>query len=542
MHAQGPDAPGKRMAMPRRQGTPGLWLFYAPLFALLLTFGGCATPPSEVPHVPSHAIVDGDRTPLGQAFAAQAERHQGLSGFQVIAGGHSAFAARAALADAAERSLDLQYFSVGEDLTTDLLLSRIAMAAERGVRVRILLDDIHPSARAFARRAMGANPGIEVRLYNPFLLGEESSLIRLGELLVDGERLNRRMHNKLWVTDNVVAIVGSRNLGDEYFDASEAGNFRDVDLLAVGPVVGIASRTFDLYWNSPAAIPLAGLGSVPDTTSADAQRTVLQGQPAACSGKGPCHWLNERGLLDSLRAGSLALTWANARFVFDPPEGDKPALVSGIEHGWVGDRPGGIRTQSELLVVSPYFVPSEDGQRHLFEMRARGVRVAVLTNSLASIDSVAAHAGYARYRAALLGGGVELYETRPQPGVPHRRSHRWGHPSPAILHAKFIVQDRSRVIVGSLNQDPRSRLHNTEAWIEVDSPELARDLAALFDEASDPHHAFQLAINRAAGPDALEWLTEEGGESVRYEVEPFTDAWLRLWRDLLGAMLPEHLL
>lgn len=201
-----------------------------------------------------------------------------------------------------------------------------------------------------------------------------------------------------------------------------------------------------------------------------------------------------------------------------------------------------FRTLSELLIVSPYFVPSEDGRRHLAEMRERGVRVAVLTNSLASTDSPAAHTGYARHRAALLGDGVELYDTRPEPGAPHRRSHRWGHASPASLHAKIIVQDRSRAIVGSFNQDPRSQLHNTEAWIAIDSPELAGDLAALFGEASSMNHAFKVGMNPPTGSGALEWLTEEGGKCVRYDVEPMTELWLRAWRDLLDALIPEHML
>jgi len=515
---------------------------YALWCAVLLTTSSCASLREEVSRVPSHAIVDGDRTTLGQVFAAQAAQHPGLSGFQVIAGGHSAFVARAALADAADRTLDLQYYSVGEDLTTHLLLSRLVAAAERGVRVRILLDDIHPSARVFARRATAAHPGIEVRLFNPFNFAGESSLVRIGEFFADSERLNRRMHNKLWVTDNVVAIVGSRNLADEYFDANEAGNFSDVDLLTVGPVVSDLSRAFDAYWNSPAATPFEVFAEGTDAAEVATQREALRLRTESCSGVPACLWLTERGLLDALRSGSVSLTWANAQFIFDPPDDDKAVPASGIEHGSIDDRPRGVRTLAELLVVSPYFVPSEDGRRHLAEMRERGVRVAVLTNSLASTDSPAAHAGYARHRAALLVDGVELYETRPVPGAPHRRSHRWGHASPASLHAKVIVQDRSRSIVGSLNQDPRSHLHNTEAWIAIDSPELASDLAALFDEASDLQHAFKLEIHPATASGALEWLTEEGGKSVRYDVEPMTELWLRVWRDVLGVLIPEHLL
>ena len=552
------------MTTPRaRTGGHRAWITRAALFALLTLLGGCAALRPSAPRMPSWAITDAEQTTLGRVFTAQAAQattqtatqtaqQPGLSGFQVVASGQTAFMARAALAQAAERTLDLQYYSVGDDLTTDLLLLHIVDAAERGVRVRILLDDIYAPTRLFAGRAMAAHPGIEVRLFNPFYFGGTLSLARLAEFIFDGARLNRRMHNKLWVTDNAAAIVGSRNLGDDYFDANESNNFSDVDLLAVGPIVADLSRAFDAYWNSAAAIPLAAVIDVPDTTNntndADAAtasaavRLALRARVAACQDAQPCRWLSEGGLLAALRSGSVALSWASAQFIVDLPGQDKPHLVTGIEHGSIDDHPGGDRTQSELLITSPYFVPSEDGLRHLGEMHERGVRVAVLTNSLASTDSPAAHAGYARHRAALLRAGVALYETRPQPGSPHDRSHRWGHVSPASLHAKVIVRDRVRAIVGSLNQDPRSRLHNTEAWLVIDSAEIAADLAALFEEGSDPQHAFAVKLSAGVGSDALEWKTEEQGLPVRYDSEPMTELWHRLWRGVLGLLIPEHLL
>ena len=517
-------------------------LRFAAMLVVLLMVGGCASLRPDFPRVPSRAIADGELTSLGRVMAVQASQHPGLSGFQVMATGQSAFLTRAALADAAERTLDLQYYSVGEDLTTDLLLLRIVAAAERGVRVRILLDDIHAPTRMFAWRAMAAHPGIQARLFNPFYFGATMSLARLGEFAFDGERLNRRMHNKLWITDNAAAIVGSRNLGDEYFDANESGNFSDVDLLAAGPIVTELSQAFDTYWNSAAAVPAQAVVEVPQADDGVAVRQGLHARMAACAGVPSCRWLGESGLTEALRSGSVPLSWASAQFIYDAPDREKPGVPSGIEHGSIDDHPGGVRTHSELLIVSPYFVPSEAGLRHLGEMRERGVRVAVLTNSLASTDSPAAHAGYARHRAALLRDGVELYELRPAPGVRHRLSHRWGDASPSSLHAKVIVQDRARAIVGSLNQDPRSRLHNTEAWIAVDSPELAADMAALFEAAADPHHAFEVKLNPAGGADSLEWETEEGGEAVRHRVEPMTALWLRLWRGILGVLVPEHML
>jgi putative cardiolipin synthase len=509
------------------------------LLLVLLVVSGCALQP-RVARVPSYVLGEGVRTTLRHAFEAQAAEHPGLSGFQVVAGAQSAFASLAALADVAERTLDLQYYSAGDDLTSDLLLWRVVAAADRGVRVRILLDDVHPMTRAFAQRAMAVHPGIHVRLFNPFIFGGAWSVSRLIEFALDSERLNRRMHNKLWVTDNAAAMVGSRNLGDEYFGVYEGANFNDVDLLAVGPIVRELSTAFDAYWNSMAAVPAEDVLEIPAAPERAIVREALQSRFQACSGTPVCDWLTQGGLVDALRSGSVALTWAGAQAIYDHPDHDKSGPVSGIEHGAPGDQPGGTRTQRELLIASPYFIPGEDGRRHLAEMVEGGARVAVLTNSLASTDSPAAHAGYARYRVDLLRSGVELYEARLEPGAPHRRSHRWGRASPTSLHAKVIVQDRARAIVGSLNQDPRSRLHNTEAWVAVESAELAADLAALFEEATEPQHAFQLALSGDGDVQTIKWRSEEDGKAVRYDVEPHASVWLRLWRTTLGALIPEH--
>ena len=517
-------------------------LSFAAMFALLLMASGCSTLRANVPRVPSHAISTGEPTTLGSVFKGQAAEHPGLSGFQVVATGHLAFAARAALADAAERTLDLQYYSVGEDLTTDLLLLRIVAAAERGVRVRILLDDIHAPTRLFARRAMAAHPGIQVRLFNPFYFGDTSDLARLGEFIVDGDRLNRRMHNKLWVADNAVAIAGSRNLGDEYFGAHEFVNFHDVDLLAAGPIVNDLSSAFDEYWNSAAAVAFEALAELPDAAEAESVRQGLQARTASCDGVPSCHWQDDGGLLVALRSGSVSLSWAGAKLVYDQPDKERAAMPSASGRGSIYDHPGGSRTQTELLIMSPYFIPTEEGRRHMGEMSARGVRIAVLTNSLASTDAVAAHAGYAPQRAALLREGVELYEVRPEPNVRHPRSHRWRYSTASSLHGKIVVQDRVRAMVGSSNQDPRSRMHNTEAWIVLESAELAADLAELFDEGADLQHAFKVEQTRTGSSNALEWTTEENGKAVRYDVEPMSDLWLRLWRDVLGASIPEHML
>ena len=480
-------------------------------------------------------MAQGDHTALGRVLGAQAVAHPGQSGFQVMAAAHAAFALRAALAEAAERTLDLQYYSVGDDATSNLLLQRILAAAERGVRVRILLDDVYAATRAFAQRAAAAHPRIEVRLFNPFFFGGSFGVARVVEFALDEQRLNRRMHNKLWITDNAAAIVGSRNLGDEYFGAFEGANFNDVDLLAAGPVVNDLSTAFDTYWNSAAAIPLQALMEPLDANARSAVREALHERARQCGSAPPCAWIASGGLLDALRSGSVDLSWARARAVYDQPDLPKSGPATGIEHPMDADAL--VSTRSELLIVSPYFIPGEDGRRHLGDMLGRGARVAVLTNSLSSTDVTAAHAAYARHRADLLRGGLELYETRVEPGTPHR-SHRWGQVSPSSLHAKIVVQDRVRALVGSVNQDPRSRLRNTEAWIELESAELARDLASLFADASDLHHAFKVELDPTT--QQLAWRTEERGQVVRYDSEPATGFWLRLWRSTLGVLIPEH--
>ncbi len=512
----------------------------------MLLAAGCSTTRIGLPSTPSFALPDPQHTALGRAFLDEAALHPGQSGFRLIVSGREALATRAVLADLAERTLDLQYYSAGNDLTTDLLLLRIEAAARRGVRVRILLDDIYPPTRQFGLRANALHPGIEVRLYNPFWTSDDWDPVRVVELLADAERLNRRMHNKLWIADNAAAILGSRNLGDAYFDALDAGNFSDVDLLAAGPIVGELSRAFDAYWNGASAVPIERLGGTLDAAAAERSWQSLQARADACGDSPSCAALvppTRQDEADWLQSKIGQLAWADADITFDLPEEEKTAVPSGIEHGWIEDRPGGARTQSELLIVSPYLVFEEHGLDHLADMRRRGVRVAVLTNSLDSTDSLAAHAGYARQRETLLASGVELFELRPQAGTSrHGMTHRWLQPQAGSLHAKVVVQDRTRAIVGSLNQDPRSRIHNREIWLTVRNPGLAAELGALFDEASDAHHAYKLVLADGDEGQRVEWHTQERGQTIVLSDEPSGRPWLKLWRAMLGALVPEHLL
>ena len=397
----------------------------------------------------------------------------------------------------------------------------------------MLLDDIEVSTRAFALRALAAEPGIQVRIFHPFFNRRWLGVGRLLEFLVDGERLNRRMHNKLWVADNVLAIFGSRNLGDAYFDANGTGNFSDLDLMAAGPVVTALSDGFDEYWNSESAIPLvAAAADQAFEKELDGCAATTLCSPNACCGSGANAYLHQ------IKAAERSLIWGAADVAYDKPDAPKVAPAYGIRHGMIDGTVGETTTASELLFISPYLIPSRDGLEHLGDMRRRGARIAVLTNSLASTDAPAAHAGYARHRTALLARGVELFELRPEPGGTHPKLHSWGRASGSSLHAKVIVIDRVRVIIGSMNQDPRSRLYNTETWVSIDSPKLAAKLANLFEESTQAHHSFSLQMRG----DGVEWITEEQGKEVRFKSDPLASSWLRFLSGVTSVLVPEDLL
>lgn len=510
----------------------------------LLVVAGCATVSSYGPGVPSRALADPSMTKLGRTFAARVAEHPGQSGFLVHDRGPDALLSRIALAKAAERTLDLQYYIVDRGLTTDLLLRSLVEAAQRGVRVRILLDDIHGPNRAFAYEAVAAHAGIEVRLFNPFLIGGAQSAGRLLEFMASGERLNRRMHNKLWIADNTAGLVGGRNLADEYFDAAADVNFADLDLLAVGPVVRELSQGFDEYWNSGSAVPFTALsGAAPGPADSARVLAELKERMAAAETSDYRQRLIAGDALHAAMDADLPLTWGTAYAAYDDPDKPETAITSGMQHLLPQIRAVPAGTKSELLIMSPYFIPSAEGREHLGDMVRRGLRVAVVTNSLASTDALAAHAGYARHRADLLRRGIGLFELRPEPGVQHSIQHRWRGTAAAALHAKLVIVDRARILLGSMNLDPRSRLHNTESWVGIESPELASRLAALFDESTRPEHSFRLVLqDEQPGQDAMEWVTEEQGQQIRFEYEPKAPPWVVFWRSVLSIIVPEHML
>ena len=493
----------------------------------------------DVQRSPSYAIKHPEATFLGRASASQLKATPGQSGFDLLVSGQEAFLARAALAEASERTLDLQYYIVSEDASATLLLYRALRAAQRGVRVRLLIDDIYAVGRDFDLATLAAHPNVQVRVFNPFRFRGPLGISRLFEYLGDSARLDRRMHNKLWIADNAVAVIGGRNLGDAYFNVRTDSDFADLDMLAAGPVVEQISRSFDEYWNSDLAAPIAAfVGVAPGTADRDRALSRMAENAERFRTTDYAQALRATGFGTLVRQGRVPLVPAQAT-VFDTPaqagaaEQHQPIspAVSQLIRG----------AQHEVILISPYFIPGERGVVVLCALARRGVRVRILTNSLASTDVPVVHAGYARYRPRLLACGVKLYEMRPN--AMRSGSARPGLSSGASLHAKAVVVDGKSVLIGSMNLDPRSRQSNTEIAVQIESAVLAGQLHALFEEASAPDQAFQVGLTVPGNPDArLVWTGRENGKPVHYSGEPLADTWRRIVAGLLGALAPEELL
>lgn len=503
---------------------------------------GCAAIRYDAPRPPSYANEDPRQTELGRSFAAQLSSTPGMSGFRFVYSGQEAFLARAALAEAAQRTLDLQYYAVAEDTTSTLLLYRVLLAAQRGVRVRLLIDDLDVGDRDAHLASLAARPNVELRVFNAFARRGAAELGRVLDYIADGTRLNRRMHNKLWIADNAAALIGGRNLSDAYFSANSEGNFADLDVLVAGPLVAEASRTFDEYWNSEWAVPIQTFtGPEQGTAQSEQLMSELAARAAAFHRSDYVHEMLANGFGPQVRSGAIELVAAHATVLHDPPARlhaqapDQGRPVVSRLHEVLST------AQEEVTLVTPYFVPQQRGTETLCDLARRGVKVRVLTNSLASTDVAAVHAAYARYRRQLLACGVALHEFKPvaQGSAWPRQMQSSG----VSLHAKAVIVDRKSIIIGSMNLDPRSRLSNTEVAVLIDSATLGHDLGKWFDEAASLDRSYRPSLGIAGNRNApLVWTVREGNQLQRYAHEPRASWWLRFVSRLLGALVPEELL
>ncbi|RAS38191.1 putative cardiolipin synthase [Paraburkholderia bryophila] len=491
----------------------------------------CATKPpaTAFDRQVTHALPVTETTPLHTALAPLEAAHPNQSGFRVLSSGTDALQMRIALARAATKTLDLQYYIANEDTTGKLLLGAALYAADHGVRVRMLVDDLNFKDIDQVMAGLNSHDNIEIRVFNPFGSAQQGVFERTTNLFTQIGHFTRRMHNKAMIADNQLAIVGGRNLGDEYFSASETLQFRDLDVLAAGPITADISASFDDYWNSSIAYPLRVLNQQKfDAKELDKTREDLRQHWRENADPYNAKPLNATPLATQIANDQLGLTWAPAEFKADLPEKivhPSPDYVSPpmqrlaeLMHD----------AQKDFLIISPYFVPHESGVQAAGVLTHRGVRIAVLTNSLAATDAVAVQAGYSPFRVPLLRQGVELYEFKPQQNTP--RAGIAGSRSRASLHAKTYVIDHEILVIGSMNLDPRSANLNTELALVIHSAPLANQVAQIFERAIAPEASYhvtladaaQLAYLRSIGAplSPLVWTDVENGQRRTYIFDP----------------------
>ena len=468
----------------------------------------------------SRVLPGGAATSLGRTHQPLLAGHPGETGVHLLAQGRDAFVARAVLARRAELSIDVQYYMYHQDTVGRLLLVELLAAADRGVRVRMLIDDIYGEAGDTVWSALAVHPAMEVRLFNPFARGRSKNLQFVTRLLT----VNHRMHSKSYTVDDEATIVGGRNIGSEYFDADPDLAFTDMDALAIGPVVHQVSAEFDEYWNSRHAYPIGLLRRVATAADLDALRADLatvQGHPAAAR---YLEALDTSDLARALRDHTASFGWSEARIIHDSPEKQTLGTAGRPELLMSQLAPYLLAAKQDVIIVSPYFVPGRQAVEALCRLRAQGVRVRILTNSLASNDVAAVHAGYSRFRKALLKGGVELYELDEEIRKTEAKLFTWlPGMSKSSLHAKTMAVDRAGMFIGSFNFDQRSLFLNNEIGIVFREPEIASRVFDAFDAKIDKV-AFKVTLQGSA----LRWTSRRGGAAVVHTAEPYAGLWTRL--------------
>ena len=489
--------------------------------------GACATTVNwNYERMPSNAFAHPETTSIGALFQKTADKHPGLSGFSLLREGATAFMARLAMADLAEKTLDGQYYIWDGDTSGLILADRLLRAADRGVRVRLLIDDNYMTgARDFNIASFDAHPGIEIRFFNPV----RNRRWRIMSFLAEFSRVNHRMHNKLFVMDNAVGILGGRNIADVYFGVRADHNYRDLDVVTAGPIVTELSGSFDLFWNSEWAIPVGAVVNE-RATERDLQsfRERLEEQLAASGYPYPIdeRIADLRARLAQIRDGFI---WAPGRVYVEHPS-KVNANADNVIAAALGQRVSEV--ERELLIESPYFILGDQTIEKVRQLKARGVKVRALTNSAASNDVLAAHAGYVNTRKPLLQAGLELYELRPDSNMKREWSLLAGK-SRAALHAKSLVFDRRSVFIGSFNLDPRSTALNTEIGVMIDSPEIAGQVGELMDEGVSSGSAFHVTLDEN---DDLVWATENNQANVEYDKDPETSVWYRFLVGVVGIL------
>ena len=513
------------------------------LLGLLPALGlaACGSLPHDTDRRASTALAPQADSALVQVARASTPGPE-LTGVRLLPLGSFALDARLQLVQRARHSLDVQYYVLDDDATGRLLLQQLAAAAARGVRVRLLVDDLYTGHTDSLLQSMAALNNVEVRLFNPFCCARQSGLIgRFAASLSDIYRLNHRMHNKLLIADGAMVVAGGRNIADGYFQRGVQHNFIDLDALVIGAVVPDLAAIFDRYWNSPVVRPIQGVSPSSDTDATLRQRfhSLTADSRASAPPELPeLDLLGYGSIADDLDAGRLGLVWGRAMAIADPPDkldrnADKAWADSlayqALMKIWTAER--------EVTITSPYLIPGALGIAAFEALRQRQVQVTVLTNSLAATDEPLVHTGYSRYRPQLVDAGVELYELSPTRSQRNKRLGNFGS-STGRLHAKTAVVDGDKTFIGSMNLDPRSRTQNTELGLFIESAQLAAEMQRVV-KVSREQSAYRVQRSPTGG---LQWRVVDGdGDEVLLE-EPESSVWLKLHNLILGPLVPEQLL
>ena len=513
-----------------------------PLWLCVALLQACAGLPENTGREHSTAWATPGQTPLGMAVQAPAgvATVRGDSGFRLIASPQDALNTRLAMIQATSKTLDLQYYAIRADESTAELIEHLRGAAQRGVRVRILLDDLNSVGADAQVLTLSFEKNIEIRLFNP-LTGSRSSLLTRGlGSVMNLSLIQRRMHNKLFLADNAMAIVGGRNLGDAYFGRDPTANYVDLDMLITGPVVRPLSASFDAYWNDPLAYPVETLISpqvlrdLKTTSVAKGESRPILAATVGRSTDASQMTSDSAAALDYLNQSWI---WCSAVVLADKPEKisddeDDPAQETVID----GLLTLMLQAQHDVLIISPYFVPGKEMMGVFSTLRQRGVSVRVLTNSLASNDATLAHIGYAKYRQRLLETGVQLHEMRSEHQA-RLSSFGSSSASNSKLHVKAVIVDGRTLAIGSMNLDLRSHLYNTELALVIRSRALATGTASRIEpEMTKGAYRVELLDGR------LVWRAPAGSGLDDSWTEPDSNFMMRLLLKLLGPLAPEELL
>lgn len=486
--------------------------------AMLIMLAGCASVDFDYPKAESTALTDTERTYIAGQLAESDDFPPGESGFYMLTDGIEALAARLLMAKRAEKTIDAQYYLITNDSIGLAFIGSLLEAADRGLRVRLLLDDIQTQGYDAGMAALDSHPNFEVRIYNPFSGrgSRASSITEFG-------RVNRRMHNKSFTADNLITIVGGRNIAAEYFSAREDVNFGDADVVGVGPVVRDISDMFDTYWNSYAALPVPAFAKLPDDPEAKLAElrerinevlAELRTTKYAAAFQDSLRDITETNLDD--------FTIAPYELAYDSPDKTDKKLAEEAQNITTTLAASIARANESLVVISPYFVPRKSGIEFLTELQQRGVQVTIITNSLAANNHSIVHSGYAPSRKPLLKAGVKMYEIRSDAEISGVDRGTKG-AALATLHTKGFIVDDKELFLGSFNWDPRSVNINTELGVIMKSPELSQWTLDGVKRRIDTN-AYEVILNDKG---KVRWVDRSGDEEVILDKEPQTGWWRR---------------